>query len=203
MAANSTEQTHNAENTRDVSNEVSCCYGCLRVLLKICLVTACLGVVLLLAGIISIMVFGGGEGRAILPGIASFIIMFSMLLYVVFEIKLAEMYSNRKAAGSDNGGLELTVEDAVWDISDILSVPVNTEVVQPRLDEAQPIAESLSPNPPRYEDVVPASSRARVRMPPPVQDGGELLSMEIVDHFEIPPSYEDATTGGKYNLGQE
>ncbi|KAJ7360586.1 hypothetical protein OS493_015694 [Desmophyllum pertusum] len=64
----------------------------------------------------------------------------------------------------------------------------------------EPIPE-LPSSPPRYEDVVPASSIAAPALPAyatSVVDNDEvLIALEDPDQFECPPSYEQAISGDK------
>ena len=148
---------------------------------------------------------GGGLGRALTTGVRCMVAVFSLISYVVLKIKVKKM--GHKAKGSVNRGLDLGPEDTSWEISDFFSEAVKGEVVPPRHDETQPISDLERVRPHHCEDVITAAAS---RAPTPstsavalsVFEDKELFELEIVDHFEIPPSYEEATAGEYYNYGQ-
>ena len=201
MAINRTD--HDTETPETAS--VSGCYQCARMLLPICLMTGCLGAVFLLAGIVSLIVFGGGLGRALTTGVGCMVAVFSLISYVVLKIKVKK--TGHKVKGSVNRGLDLAPEDTSWEISDFFSEAVKGEVVPPRHDETQPIPDLKRVRPHHCEDVITAAAS---RAPTPstsaavlsVFEDKELFELEIVDHFEVLPSYEEATAGEYYNYRQ-
>ena len=183
MLDNRKEQTGNDHDTDSLrAASLSKCYQCMRMFLPICLMSVCFGAVVLVAGIISLIVFGAGGSRAIMSYAGGFVVALSLIFYVVFKGKVAEV--DHKAKCSKTRGLDLSVE-------------VASQVVPPCHDEPQQIPERLRPS--RCEEVVSAVSRAPTLSPleerTSVFEDKELPELEIVNHFDIPPSYEEATAG--------
>ena len=204
MADHRTEQSQsdtNTENSVFVSSEVSSkCHECLRMLIPICLMTACFGFVLLLTGIISLIAFDGGEGRALTAGVGCVVLTLSLILYIIFEIKVAGTGCKAPGSRSANRGLDLATEEAFWNISDLAIVAVKNEESPAFHDETQSVPEHRSPL--RGQDVVPGGPTA-VTPQSSLFEGEELIRLEIEDDFELPPSYEEATAGECYNYGQD
>lgn len=194
MADHRTEQSQseaNAENHRAALTEGSKCYECLRILAPICLRTACFGFVLLLTGIISLILFDGGEGRAITAGVGCVVLMFSLILYIIFKVKVAGTDCKAPGSRSANRGLDLAAEDAFWDISDLSAIVAVQNGESPAFhDETQSVPERR--NPLRDQDVGPGGPTAVISQSSLFEDE-ELFNLEIEDNFEIPPSYEEAT----------
>ena len=203
MADHRTEQSQSDANTENhraahALTEGSKCNECLRILAPICLMTACFGFVLLLTGIISLIVFDGGEGRAITAGVGCVVLMFSLILYIIFEIKVAGTGCKAPDSRSANRGLDLAAEEAFWDISDLAIVAAIDEESPAFHDETQSVP-GRRHSPVRGQDVVPGGPTDVM----PQFEDEELFKLEIEDNFEIPPSYEEATAGEYYNYGQE
>ena len=189
-----TRSNTNTENSRAVSTEVSKYYECLRMLIPICLMTACVGFVLFLAGIVSLIVFDGGEGRAIIAGVGCAVVVISTVFYIVVSTRLGKMNCN--LLGSNNRGLNSRIENAFWDTSPLVIVAVKNEDKLCH-GEPQPAPERRSPF--LNEDVVPVGSRALMR-PSSLEQSSlfedeELLGLATADGFEMPPTYEEATVG--------
>ena len=204
MADHITEQSQsdtNTENSLVVSSEVSSkCYECLRMLAPICLMTACFGFVLLLTGIISLIVFDGREGRATIAGVGCVVLMLSLILYIIFEIKVAGTGCKAPGSRSANRRLDLAAEEAFWDVSDLSIVAVKNEESPEFHDETQSVPEHRSPL--RSQDVIPGGPTAVIPQSS-LFEGEELIRLEIEDDFELPPSYEEATAGECYKFVQD
>lgn len=194
----------NAENPQTDSAQVSKCYRVLLSFIPIPLIVTCLGVVILLAGVTSLIAFGVGRERVMLACFGCFLVMFGMIFYVVVKIKVADM--NPKPASSDNRELDLTTEVTTGNAADFMNLVFKTEVVPPCRDNPQPTPER--PSPPCYEDVVPAGSAPQALSSTEQTSllGNEIelceCELEILGEFQFPPSYEEATFGENYNLEQ-
>ena len=163
-------------------------------LAPICLMMACFGFVLLLTGIISLIVFDGGKGRAIIAGVGCAVVVISTVFYIVVNTRLGKMNCN--LFGSNNRGLNSTVEDSFWDTSPLVIVAVKNEDKLCH-GEPQPAPERRSPF--LIEDVVPVGSTALMRPSSLEQsflfEDEELLGSDTADDFEMPPTYEEAIVG--------
>lgn len=158
-----------------------------------------IGIVMFVAGITSF--YGvGNRNLILLTPVGGFILSCGLLLAVGVVCRIREQKKMvSKARRSGNDILDLTAEFATIGISvDTMNFVEVSAGQDERCNLQEPIPE-LPPSPPRYEDVVPASSIAAPALPAyatSVVDNDEvLIALEDPDQFECPPSYEQAISG--------
>lgn len=152
------------------------------------------GLVLFVAGITSISIYGMASGsRILLTPAGSFILSIGVLLGIGVILRIREDKKMlAKARRSDNDVLDLTAEFATVEISmeSVSSVEIPGDDDQRNPQESRA---GYTPRPPCYEDVVLASSVAPLPDVTSVVASEEvLLALMDLDQFESPPSYEEA-----------
>lgn len=177
------QQRADTRNPRVISPEVSNCNQLMRTFLRICLMTAGFGFVLLLSGIISLIKFKEGrEGRVIMIVVGFFVAFFAVVFYIIIKFKLGPSKRRR---------FDFQTEAVYVATSQLSSVVAKNEAVSPGNDDDEPQCQ----RPLREEDVILASSTTPIR-PSSVEqssicDNEELSLLEILD---LPPTYEEATS---------
>lgn len=141
--------------------------SCLRSLRPICMITACCGIVLLLAGFVSFIKFGGDEGRTLLVIIGCIVTSFSIIFLIVFKIRV----SHPVKSGFMNSRTSRTEREACWTTLHFGNV----------ITELYPDKAQLWPK--GCNKVVGSKELTVSLVRPPSR-----LAFEI----EIPPSYEEA-----------
>lgn len=153
---------------------------CWRSVRPICLFATCCGFVLLISGVVSVFKYGSDTGRFLLLGVGFTVVSLGIIVYVIFKLKAQRVDLNPFKSVLKLQNTERTTESVTVELN-----PCN----------AQPVTEGNNRVfGSEWSTSVSTVPRISARQSASVVEHKEYFMLPVVGQFEIPPSYEEATS---------